>query len=691
MTVMPAEEFAWPGYFEYAKRYGLSDAGHIVLFAGDEAVGSIGFGLGDGRKLRPSDKPFIEGVAKQAAVAIRMLDLAEQARQAAVSLERETAAQRRATEMSKSNEELEVRNRLLSVVAEISTLLAQTGDFTENLRNALAMIGQEGPFSRVLILEERQRTSPNSGSDHYVTVEWCAPGIETHIERDATIFSSEVAEQFLIKLRSGEAFWCPIEDVEYPMRTTFERLGVKATGCAPLFVDAEYWGTISFDDCVRLDPWSSAQVDAFKVVAQAISNAIQTRRSAERLASERERSAKERAKELIEINSQLRDNLLTLSEGGDSQKTLKHILLSALQQLQASGACVFSFDEVLQTLQLTASADRDAGMHNPFQDQLGRCADPFPANSLPLWSRFIATREAVPVDVRNLAEAALLRAGATEWHLNHGRPIILAVPLVVANRILGYLSFTFGPSYTTMMISADQIRMAQSLASLAAMTIETDRLARRAQDAAIAEDRNRLAHELHDTLAGAFTGIFMQLQAASDLPDSKREQRQACLGRAEDLARNGLRQVREFVHTLTINGEERWKTVGVMRKIVSDATAGTEVDGTFSVQGTEQLLKASVSHALQRILQEAVGNAQRYANATKIEAALLFEEESVRLTISDDGAGFDVGSATDSGFGIPGMRTRVTRLAGTFSLDSREGHGTTITVRLPEPYEVALQ
>jgi signal transduction histidine kinase len=597
----------------------------------------------------------------------------------------------RASELAKANQELELRNRLLSVVASVSTQLARMEDFGNSLRDALALIGRAGQFSRVLVLEERPRQSGGGGSDHYVIAEWCVPGIATHADCGTNVISSDVAETFQSTLRSGRAFWCRIEEVDYPLRSAFERMGIKATGCAPLLVDGGYWGNVAFDDCVRSDPWDNAHVDALTAIAQAISNALQTRRDAERLASERERSAKERTQELVEINSQLRDNLLSLSLGGDSQKTLQHILSSALRQLQAKGSCVFSLDEVEQTLQITASADAEEQAEDASAERLGRCADSFPVYSLPLWRSFVSKREAIILDARKDQDAVSLRDGARQWHLNHDRPVIVAVPLAVGNRLLGYLSITFDRSHTAAMISADQIRMAQSLASLAAMTIETERLAKRAQDAAIAEDRNRLAHELHDTLAGAFTGIFMQLQAASELPDSQSQQRRACIVRAEDLARTGLRQVREFVHTLTVNGEDRWKAVEVMRKFVSDTTAGTGIAGTFVVRGTERLLKASVSHALQRILQEAVGNAQRYADATSIETVLQFEEESVRMTISDNGTGFDAASVNDSGFGIPGMRTRVARLAGTFSLDTHEGRGTTITVRLPDPYEEAFR
>ena len=106
MIPISLEEFGWPGAFEYVRRFGLSDIGHIVLFSGDTAVGSIGFGLRNGRHLQTADKAFIEAVAEQAAVVVRMVDLAEEARRAAVAVEREKAAQQRAAELAKANEAL---------------------------------------------------------------------------------------------------------------------------------------------------------------------------------------------------------------------------------------------------------------------------------------------------------------------------------------------------------------------------------------------------------------------------------------------------------------------------------------------------------------------------------------------------------------------------------------------------------
>lgn len=103
---IPADVFAWPGAFDYVNRFQLSDVGHIVLFAGDDPVGSIGMGFRGGIKVQPSDRPFIEAAAHQAAIIIRMLDLSEEAKQAAIARERELGAEARAAELAKTKEAL---------------------------------------------------------------------------------------------------------------------------------------------------------------------------------------------------------------------------------------------------------------------------------------------------------------------------------------------------------------------------------------------------------------------------------------------------------------------------------------------------------------------------------------------------------------------------------------------------------
>ena len=223
------------------------------------------------------------------------------------------------------------------------------------------------------------------------------------------------------------------------------------------------------------------------------------------------------------------------------------------------------------------------------------------------------------------------------------------------------------------------------------MAIETTRLSQREQDAVLAEERNRLAHELHDTLAGAFTGIFMQLQAASDLAVSDSGRSRACVGRAEQLSRDGLRRVREFVQSLTISADYPVPTIDAMRRFVTAATEGTPSTGVFLVEGRERPLKQSCGLALMRIIEEAIGNALRYADAKTIVVRLGFSDSSVSLAIRDDGKGFPADQMSAVGFGLTSMRARTERLSGEYRLQSSPGSGTTIHVELPQPFEEELQ
>jgi signal transduction histidine kinase len=219
------------------------------------------------------------------------------------------------------------------------------------------------------------------------------------------------------------------------------------------------------------------------------------------------------------------------------------------------------------------------------------------------------------------------------------------------------------------------------------MEIETTRLAKRDQDAALAEERNRMAMEMHDTLAGAFTGIFMQLQLASDLSDGESERRLACVEHAEELARTGLRQVREFVHTLTISEGQHPFFEDAMRGLVSSVPGPSATACSFSIKGVQKPLRATYGHALLRITQEALGNAQRYAKAKHIAVTLMFEEATVRLKVTDDGVGFIVDQPRVVGFGIAGMKARVARLGGLFEMESAPGGGTQVCIEFSHPYE----
>ncbi|HEX2918763.1 MAG TPA: sensor histidine kinase, partial [Edaphobacter sp.] len=382
-------------------------------------------------------------------------------------------------------------------------------------------------------------------------------------------------------------------------------------------------------------------------------------------------------------NEQLRESLIQISSGTAYQDRLRQVLYSACSQLRATGACLFLHHAPTDSLQILATADPTLESDTDTYRVPERCAAPFPASALTLWEDFQQRLQPVLLDVRIPEDAARIRPEAVPWHLEHGRPVLMGLPLVIERRVLGYLSMTFAHIASKADLSDDAVLVGKSLASLIAMMVETHQLSIRAQDAAIAEEKNRLAQDLHDTLAGAFTGIFMQLQAANDLSEEESTRRSSLIRKAEDLARGGLRQVREFVHTLAFSDGDPDNVIHEMRTFVASVSDSVRLRTHFTIVGRERRLKPAAANAFLRVLQEAIGNTQRYASAKNIFVTMQFEASAGTLTVRDDGVGFDRTKVGDAGFGIAGMQARMHRLGGNVQIETTPGSGTTVIATLP--------
>ncbi|MFJ5266546.1 sensor histidine kinase [Streptomyces sp. NPDC088387] len=206
-----------------------------------------------------------------------------------------------------------------------------------------------------------------------------------------------------------------------------------------------------------------------------------------------------------------------------------------------------------------------------------------------------------------------------------------------------------------------------------------------AREAGVADERRRLAAEIHDTLAQGLTGIIAQLQVVANAPDL--DLARTHLGRAADLARHSLGEARRSVHNLapvalTDNGLPE-----ALKKTVAEWGERTGVRAGFTVTGTTEHLHDEVSATLLRIAQEALSNAARHAAATRVGVTLSFMGDEVVLDIRDDGRGFDPAEPRTrtraGGFGLDGMRARAERLAGSLAVESEPGHGTALSARVP--------
>ncbi|GAA0313401.1 sensor histidine kinase [Streptomyces polychromogenes] len=203
--------------------------------------------------------------------------------------------------------------------------------------------------------------------------------------------------------------------------------------------------------------------------------------------------------------------------------------------------------------------------------------------------------------------------------------------------------------------------------------------------AGILAERERLAREIHDTLAQGLSSIQLLLRAAErTLPEDAPAAEH--IARAREAAQENLAEARRFVRALTPPDLEHGSLAAALERLCSGAP-GPRV--RFSVSGAPRELPTPYEVALLRIAQSALANVVRHARADRAEITLSFMDTSVALDVVDDGRGFDPAHAPsgDGGFGLPAMRARAESLGGLFTVESGPGQGTAVAVTLPLPLE----
>ena len=260
----------------------------------------------------------------------------------------------------------------------------------------------------------------------------------------------------------------------------------------------------------------------------------------------------------------------------------------------------------------------------------------------------------------------------------------LAMPIKQGDAVVGVLDL-----YSDEKDGFDDIDMliAQTLANQLAVAIENARIFDETRDMAVLEERNRMAREIHDTLAQGFTGIVIQLEAGEDSMDEDPSRLEEHISMAKRIARECLAEARRSVWNLLPEVLERNPLDVIIAEEVQRFAATVSGSAEFTLLGARRELMAATKVAMLRICQESLTNIRKYAEADVVRVTLDFELDTVTLTVSDDGVGFDpegirIGGGR-GGFGLTGMRQRARLLRGDVDIISAPGSGTVVKAKIP--------
>jgi len=200
----------------------------------------------------------------------------------------------------------------------------------------------------------------------------------------------------------------------------------------------------------------------------------------------------------------------------------------------------------------------------------------------------------------------------------------------------------------------------------------------------VSRERNRLAHELHDTLAHSLTAISVQLETVKAYWDVDPDEARAQLEQSLAATRAGIDETRRALKSLRASPlEELGLLLGIRRMAESTAARrGLSID--ISLPSSLPPLSPDIEQCIYRVAQEAIENAVKHADSQALALSLAQSGETLTLVVRDDGAGFDPKAAEKTGhFGLLGMRERARLVGGTLDIASRPGQGTMVTLVMP--------
>jgi PAS domain S-box-containing protein len=372
----------------------------------------------------------------------------------------------------------------------------------------------------------------------------------------------------------------------------------------------------------------------------------------------------------------LAQSLDVLATAPDPEKFIGQMLSTIGRFLNAQSVTLWLFDELRDSLALRLMADgRKLAAPDPEHPFM---KDPMSWKQNPAIQELLFT--AGPVVCEDIETDPRVNGEWREYLKRKGAKRFLAVPILVRGEVRGFVGIRHSDRAA---YRPEEIELTQALAHQVMLAIQLNELADQGQRAAVLQERNRMARDIHDTLAQGFTGVIVQLEAAEDaISCGCRKEADDHLHRAGELARRSLSEARRSVHALRPQALEEHNFWDALKGIIRNTTVGTALHTKFEAHGKLPELPWPWQENLLHIGQEALTNTLKYARARHFETRLSYKAKELSLELRDDGDGFRVKERHD-GVGLTGMRERVEQMGGELKITSSRGKGTKITVVLP--------
>lgn len=538
--------------------------------------------------------------------------------------------------------------RVAEILLEISRLISSSLDVNDTYEEFARLVNELIPFDRIIIAGVD--IDADAINPLYVTgIDMPGPGPGRERPLSRTPFQAVAMERTTLILDAhGTA-----EALErYPSEVYGTRVGLRSLIGVPLISNDEVTGVLIIRSKLER-AYGEREVRLAEGVAAQIAGAI----ASSRLHAYTQTVARER--EILADLARIISSSLDIDEVYDQFATQAHKLM------QFDRIVISSIDSAEGTVTpVYAAGLRVAGW------EVGT-VHPLAGSEI---ERVVERRETTILADRPYAGA-----------LNSG----ISTPLTSRGEVIGVLILD---SFDDDSYSDQDMRLLEKIADRVAPAIENARVYRQSREIAVLEERNRMAREIHDSLAQGITGIIWQLNVVLGEVENNREYTAGQIEKIRDLAKECLQEARRSVFDLRSGPLQGRTLVEAIREEGRRLTDDGRTQVKVSISGPRVQLPSTLEAGAIRICQEALNNVRRHSNASECSIRLVFRKRALELTVQDNGTGFDPddqsepeNSGTDGagGFGLISMRERTRLLGGEFELESARGSGTAIHAVLP--------